>query len=126
VHKRDQITLAGMRFHALVGVLAHERELPQPLEVDLSVHLASAMRGDEPRLDYRAVYDVARRVVDAGPLDYLERAAEQMADRALALDGVTGVRVAVRKPHVPLGGPLAYAEVVVERGRAAGEGRADA
>jgi hypothetical protein len=29
--------------------------------------------------------------------------------------GVGGVRVAVRKPHVALPGPLAYAEVVVER-----------
>jgi dihydroneopterin aldolase len=124
VHKRDVITLAGMRFHALVGVLAHERELPQPLEVDLSVHLSAAMRGDAPTLDYRAVYDVARRVVAEGPVDYLERAAERMADGALALDGVTAVRVAVRKPHVPLGGPLAYAEVVVERGATGAAGHA--
>jgi hypothetical protein len=28
---------------------------------------------------------------------------------------VDGVRVAVRKPHVALPGPLGYAEVVVER-----------
>ena len=114
------VSLAGMRFHVRVGILAHERELPQPLEVDLSVRLASAMRGDDPAVDYRDVYAVARDVVAAGPLDYLERAAERMASRALALDGVTSVRVAVRKPHVPLGGPLAYAEVVVERARRAG------
>ena len=120
MHTRDQITLAGMRFHALVGVLAHERELPQPLEVDLSVRLTRAMRGDEPTLDYRDVYDVARRVVASGPLDDEERAAERGAAGALALDGVTGGRVAVRKPHVALGGPLGYAEVVVDRDRAAG------
>lgn len=119
MHTRDEITLAGMRFHALVGVLAHERELPQPLEVDLSVRVAGAMRGDDPRVDYRDVYAVARDVVGAGPVDYLERAAERMAAGALALDGVTSVRVAVRKPHVVLGGPLAFAEVVVERARRA-------
>ena len=118
----DEITLAGMRFHTLVGVLPHEHELPQPLEVDLSVRLAAAMRGDVPTLDYRAVYDVARAVVDAGRVDYLERVAERMASGALALDGVTSVRVAVRKPHVPLGGPLAYAEVVVERAHAESPG----
>ena len=119
MHTRDEITLAGMRFHALVGVLAHERELPQPLEVDVSVRLTGAMRGGDPTVDYRDVYAVARDVVAAGPLDYLERAAERMAAGALALDGVTSVRVAVRKPHVPLGGPLAFAEVVVERVRRA-------
>ena len=116
----DEITLAGMRFHTLVGVLPHEHELPQPLEVDLSVRLAGGMRGDVPTLDYRAVYDVARAAVDAGPIDYLERAAERMAAGALALTGVTSVRVAVRKPHVALGGPLRYAEVVVERRRSGG------
>ena len=43
--------------------------------------------------------------------------ASAIADGALALDGVTHARVAVRKPHVMLDGPLAYAEIVVERGR---------
>jgi dihydroneopterin aldolase len=42
VHKRDQISMAGMRCHALVGVLARERELPPPSEVDL----VRAVRGD--------------------------------------------------------------------------------
>jgi dihydroneopterin aldolase len=63
VNRRDQITLAGMRFHALVGVLAHERELPQPLEVDVCVQLGRAMRGDQPTLDYRALYAYAEVVV---------------------------------------------------------------
>jgi dihydroneopterin aldolase len=45
---------------------------------------------------------------------------EQIADR-IALGAiehnarVRTARVAVRKPHVALAGPLAYAEVVVER-----------
>jgi dihydroneopterin aldolase len=111
-----------MRFHALVGVLAHERELPQPLEVDLTVRLDTAMHGDRPTLDYRILYDAVARVVGAGPLDYLERAAERLADAALALERVAEVRVAVRKPHVALGGPLAFAEVVVERANAAPAG----
>lgn len=132
VSRRDQITLAGMRFHALIGVLAHERALPQPLEVDVTVQLERAMRSGEPVLDYRALYAAAERVVTAGGLDYLERVAERLARAALAFDGVTAVRVAVRKPHVALGGPLAYAEVVLERARgSAGEddgagGHADA
>jgi hypothetical protein len=46
--------------------------------------------------------------------------------RKLALDAVSFVRVAVRKPHVALAGPLAYAEVVVECGHEYGDADADA
>lgn len=118
VHRRNEITLAGLRFHALVGVLAHERELPQPIEVDVSVQLERAMRGDQPALDYRAAYAATERVVATATLHCLERTAEQVADAVLGLHGVTAGRVAVRKPHVMLAGPLAYAEVAVERGHA--------
>jgi 7,8-dihydroneopterin aldolase/epimerase/oxygenase len=111
--RRLEITLAGLRFHVRVGVLPHERELAQPLEIDLTVRLA---RESEVVLDYRTLYAIARAVVGAEPLDYLESVGESIAAAALALEGVAWVRVAVRKPHVALGGPLAYAEVVVEQG----------
>jgi dihydroneopterin aldolase len=111
---RRAITLAGMRFHVRVGVLPHERELPQPLEVDLTVHLVA--ESDE-LLDYRRLYALTRELVDHEPLDYLEAIGGELAARCLALPQVASVRVAVRKPHVALGGPLAYAEVVVEQGR---------
>jgi len=47
----------------------------------------------------------------------LEGLCEKIAARALALDGVERVRVAARKPHAPLPGPLEYVEVVLERER---------
>lgn len=106
----DTVTLRAMRFHARVGVLPHERELPQPLEVDVSVRVAPG-----PIVDYRQLYEAARAVVAADPLDYLENIADAIARAALRISGVRQARVAVRKPHVPLPGPLAHAEVVVER-----------
>ena len=109
-----EVALIGMRFHVCVGILPHERELPQPLEVDLVVRHDASREGV---LDYRALHDAAREVVDAGPLTFLEPLAEAIAARALALDGVRWCRVAVRKPHVPLGGPLTHAQVAVERTR---------
>jgi dihydroneopterin aldolase len=105
------ITLAGMRFHVRVGILPHEREIAQPLELDLTVRRAA---GSSAFVDYRALYAIVCAVVGAEPLEYLESIGAEIVARALALDGVGHVRVAVRKPHVPLGGPLAYAEVVVE------------
>jgi dihydroneopterin aldolase len=108
----ESITLRAMRFHARVGILPHEQEIAQPLEIDLTVQLSAG----RDVVDYRGLYDDAASVVSAGPLHYLEEIADAVARRALARPRVLHARVAVRKPHVGLGGPLDYAEVVVERG----------
>lgn len=107
---RLAVTLAGLRFHARVGILPHERELPQPLELDVTAWPSSAAV-----LDYRALYAAVAAAVAAEPLAYLEDVAADVADRVLG-SGVARVRVAVRKPHVAMPGPVAYAEVVLERG----------
>jgi dihydroneopterin aldolase len=106
-----------MRFHPRVGVLPHEETLPQPLEVDLTVWLSLPEGGSVPGIDYRELYAIAADVVAAEPLRYLEIVAAEVAGRAMTRERVIGARVAVRKPHVALPGPLAFAEVVVERGR---------
>jgi dihydroneopterin aldolase len=104
----------GMRFHVCVGILPHEREIAQPLEVDLVVrHAAMTQRV----IDYRELYEATRAAIDSGPLMYLEPLAEAIAARALAFEGVSWCRVAVRKPHVALGVPLDHAQVAVERSR---------
>lgn len=106
------VSLAGMRFHARVGILAHERELPQPLEIDVDAWPATPLGAP---LDYRGLYEAAAGVVRDEELLYLEDVAARVADRALALGPVARVRVAVRKPHVALPGPLAHAGVILER-----------
>lgn len=108
------ISLVGMRFHVRVGILPHERDLAQPLEIDLSVTRRPDATGV---LDYRTLYALAADHTRREPLEYLEDVAAAIVDEALALDGVTHARIAVRKPHVMLDGPLMYAEIVVERAR---------
>jgi len=108
----QEIRLHGMRFHALVGVLPHERTVPQPIEIDLAVEVAD---GDIV-IDYRGLYDLVAHVISAGPIDFLEEIGARVANRALLHNArIRRARVAVRKPHVALGGPLEYAEVVVEQ-----------
>ena len=112
---RDEITLRGMRFHTTVGILPFEAEQPQPLEVDLTVWCGAS--GAERRVvDYRDLYDMVSGVVSGGGLRYLEDAAERVVELAMAHPRVVGARAALRKPHVALPGPLAHAEVVIERG----------
>lgn len=111
----NAITLRAMRFHARVGILPHERTTTQPIEVDLTVRVRPS--DDQASVvDYRALYEIAAGVVNAGHIDFLEQIASSIADGALAHSPrVISARAAVRKPHVALGGPLDYAEVVVDR-----------
>ncbi|MBI4421265.1 MAG: dihydroneopterin aldolase [Gemmatimonadetes bacterium] len=117
----DYISLKGMRFHTRVGLLPHEQQIPQPLELDLTVwaSLKRAGQTDSPRglLDYRDLYALVSETVGTSHHRLLEALCEKIAAGALALEGVERVRVAARKPHVPISGPLEYVEVVLERGR---------
>ena len=108
-----------MRFHTCVGVLPHERQHPQPLELDLSVWLSLRAIGksDSPThlLDYRDLYSLVADTVGASPHKFLEALCEKVAQGALEMVGVERVRVAARKPHVPIPGPLDHVEVAIER-----------
>lgn len=107
----NEVSLRGMQFHSLVGILPHERTIPQPIEIDLTVIVTP-----EDVVDYRKLYEAAADVIASGHIDFLEEIGERVANAALASNkGVRIARVAVRKPHVPLPGLLAHAEVVVVR-----------
>jgi FolB domain-containing protein len=112
--RTTEITLAGMRFHVCVGILPHEREIAQPLEVDLRVRLPADRSSV---LDYRTLHALVTAAVARDPLEYLEALARAVLDAALALEGVAWARVAVRKPHVALGGPLTHVEIAIEGAR---------
>lgn len=118
----ESVSLRGMRFHVLVGILPHEQLHPQPIEVDVTVWRAPGSDDDTPGdsdavIDYRNLYDIVAARVMGGPLRFLEDVARTLVGDLLARPHVRRARVAVRKPHVPLPGPLAYAEVVVDSGR---------
>ena len=118
----DAITLKGMKFHTLVGLLPHEEKFPQPLELDVTAFISLRRVGesDAPamRLDYRTLHKLVADIVGSSPHKLLEALCERVAGAVLGLEGVDGVRVAARKPHAPIPGPLDYVEVVVERRRA--------
>ena len=113
-----EITLRNMSFHVRVGVLPHEAEFAQPLEVDLTVWATPPSNGTIG-VDYRDLYTVTSGVVMQGPLLYLETIAQRIVSAALSRPGVRGARATVRKPHVALAGPLDCAEVVIEDGERA-------
>jgi dihydroneopterin aldolase len=117
----DYIALKGMRFHTRVGLLPHEQHVPQPLELDLTVWASLRQAGESDSLrgllDYRDLYKLVSDTVGDSHHRLLEALCEKIAARALGLDGVERVRVAARKPHAPISGPLEHVEVVLERQR---------
>jgi dihydroneopterin aldolase len=112
-----EVTLKSMAFHTRIGVLPHEAEIAQSIEVDLTVWVArpAGAHGASGIVDYRELYDLVAAVVADGHIHYLENLVERVSDAALSVSQVKRVRVTVRKPHVALRGPLAFAEVSLER-----------
>lgn len=110
------VCLRGMAFHASVGSLPHERELRQPIEIDVEVFCSRLYADDgvTPALDYRDIHALIGDAVGAEHTDFLETIAARIRDSVLQIAVVSGVRVAVRKPHVPLGSPLLHSEVRLE------------
>jgi dihydroneopterin aldolase len=118
----ESVSLRGMRFHVLVGILPHEQLHPQPIEVDVTVWHAPRSDDDatgdsDAVIDYRGLYDVVAARLTGAPLRFLEDIARTLVGDLLAGPHIRRARVAVRKPHVALPGPVAYAEVVVDSGR---------
>lgn len=110
----DVVALKGMRFFTRVGVLPHEAEIAQPVEVDLSVTVAPEIRPPNV-VDYVALYAAVGEVMGAAHIPFLEEAAERIAAAVLGTPGVASASVTVRKPHVALGGPVEFAEVAIFR-----------
>ncbi len=119
----DRIVLHAMRFAGRHGVFAEEKEHPQPFEVDveMAVDLRAAGEADDlaATVDYGAVFEVARRVVETTSRDLVEAVAETIARDVLAgFPAVDDVVVRVRKMRPPIDGELAWAGVEVRRDRA--------
>lgn len=113
------VTLQAMRFHTHIGVLPHEAEIAQSIEVDVSVSISrpELARGSEGVVDYREVYGLVSSIISNGHIRYLEDLADRVAEGVLEIEGVNRAVVRVRKPHVALAGPLQHAEVSAERRR---------
>lgn len=119
---RDAIELRGLRLAGVVGVLPHEQAQPQPLEVDLDLHLDLGPAGRSDSLDdtadYGALCDVVEQVVTTTSYALLEALAEHLATAVLDRDPhIVEVTVWVRKLRPPVAQQLSTSGVRITRGR---------
>lgn len=126
----DTIQLRGLRILGCHGVLEEEHRRAQPFEIDLDleVDLSRAGRSDAltDTVDYGAVADSVRRVVEGEHSDLMEHLADRIARAAVAAAGVAGgaaavevraVTVTVRKLRPPVAVDMASAGVRIHRRR---------
>lgn len=121
----DRLSLIGMRFEGRHGVLPEEKVTPQPFEVDVVLHadLAPAAESDAlaDTVDYSALFDRVRGIVEGPPVDLIETLAGRIAQEVLnatASDSVSAVEVRVRKPEAPIDGAFETVEAAIVRRRA--------
>jgi dihydroneopterin aldolase/2-amino-4-hydroxy-6-hydroxymethyldihydropteridine diphosphokinase len=118
----DQIEISALRVVAIVGALPHEREIAQPLQIDLTldVDLADAGRSDDldDTVHYGFVADQVVALVQESKDTLLERLAARIADEVLTFDRVEAVTVLVTKLRPPIAADAASTAVRLHRTRA--------
>ncbi len=117
----DCIRLSKMVFTACHGVHPHEKVVPARFEVDAEVRKAldtKAINDDiENTLDYGAVYETVRAVMEGESRNLIETLAGAICEKVLGGGGCESVVVRVRKMNPPLPGAVECAEVELRRER---------
>ena len=117
----DRILLNGLVFFGRHGCHDAERELGQKFTVDIELEcdLSASCQSDrlEDTVDYIAIYNAAREVMEGEPAQLLESLAQRIADFALQDDKVESAWVRIRKPYVAIPGTIDYLGVEITRGR---------
>ncbi|HUY97507.1 MAG TPA: dihydroneopterin aldolase [Verrucomicrobiae bacterium] len=102
----DRLILGGLCFFGHHGVSEEERERGGPIVVDLEVEASLARAAGSDRVtdavDYRALHQVVRAVVEQERFRLLEALAAAIATRVLEVEGVERVHLRVAKePRLP-------------------------
>jgi dihydroneopterin aldolase len=118
----DRIVLHDMVFQGRHGVHEREQVEPQPFHVDVELFLNLQPAGVDDDLartvDYGAVFETTRAIVESTSYRLIEALAEAIAHEMLATFPLVGEAVVrVRKPQAPIDGVFAYAGVEIWRRR---------
>lgn len=118
----DHILIDNLRVVAVVGALPHEREIAQPLRIDLAIgaDLREAGRSDELRdtVNYGLVAENVGQAVESSKHILLERVAADVAAIVLGFDLVEEVDVTVTKLRPPVALDVDATAVRIVRTRA--------
>ena len=104
-HGHRTLSLSGLRFKANLGILPHEINAPQPIQVDAELNLGpqDLLPSDDDIsnvLDYRKFRQIIINECTAEHVNLLESLIGKLAHRLMQLPGVLGVRVKIAKLEI--------------------------
>ncbi|KXG08240.1 Dihydroneopterin aldolase [Anoxybacillus sp. P3H1B] len=113
----DKIYLNAMEFYGYHGAIPEENRLGQRFIVDLVIETDLKKAGESDCLDdtinYAALYEICREIVEEQRFKLIEAVAEQIACHVLsAFSSILQCTVKVVKPNPPIKGH--YQSVAVE------------
>ena len=112
----DVLSIKNLEVRCIVGVYPSERDTPQPLLVDVDLHLdtRAAARSESlsATVDYARAAGELRFLLDSSRFRLLETAAEALARWLLARSSADVVRVKLTKTEALGNGALASLEIV--------------
>ena len=123
----DRIVLHDMRFQGRHGLHEREQIEAQPFAVDVELVLNLQPAGVEDDLgrtvDYGAVFEICRQIVESTSFRLIEALSEAIAHEILAEFAVDEVVIRVRKLEPPIDGTLGWAGVEIWRRRSGSDRR---
>lgn len=121
----DRIIIENLQVHANHGVFPEENALGQLFVISAVLHADLRAAGASDALEDSIDYGAACRLIDAHARSHtyklLERLVQSLADALFdGFPAIERVELMVKKPWAPIGLPLDYAAVAIDRTR---EGR---
>lgn len=120
----DKIKLKRLAFYGYHGLFPEENKLGQRFYVDVELFLSLQKAGKsdkmEDSIDYGAVYEMIRSIVEGEPKNLIEAVAEAIAQSLLEnFAALHACQIEVTKPDPPIAGQYDAVSVQIYRERQA-------
>ena len=99
------LSITGLRFNANLGILDHEKNAPQAIQVDADLNLRTPpLQGHQDDivhvLDYRKVRNLIIQTCTDKHVNLLESLTGKLCEELLSLPNVVGTRARITKLHI--------------------------
>lgn len=101
----DAIIIEGLKVDTVIGCFNWERQIIQPLMLDLTIHndLTQAANSDEldDTLNYAQICELAAQVIQAAQPKLIEHAAQLVLDSLFTtFPSIESISITIRKPAI--------------------------
>ncbi|WP_445115902.1 dihydroneopterin aldolase [Acinetobacter sp. WZC-1] len=101
----DAIIIEGLKVDTVVGCFTWERQIIQPLLLDMTIHTAleQAARSDqlEDTLNYAEICDISARVIQQAQPQLIEHAAKLVLDALFTVfPAIESIMITIHKPAI--------------------------